>query len=60
MSDLDVMIYVDILLALIIVVILIKSLIDEDKRMAKNIVEILKKYESEAHITETGSDKESS
>ena len=47
MSDLDVMIYVDVSLALIIVVFLIKSLIDEDIRMAKKIIEILKKYESE-------------
>lgn len=47
MSDLDVMIYVDILLALIIAGFLIKSLIDEDIRKAKKIAEILKKYESE-------------
>lgn len=48
MSDLDVMIYVDILLALIVVAFLIKSIIDEDIRKAKEIAEILKKYVSEA------------
>lgn len=48
MSDIDVMLYVDITLALIIVVFLVKSLIDEDIRMAKKISEILKKYENEA------------
>lgn len=45
MSDLDLMIYVDTILALIIVAFLIKSLIDEDIRKAKEIAEILKKYE---------------
>ena len=48
MSDLDLMIYVDITLALIVAVFLIKSLIDEDIGTAKQIIEILKKYESEA------------
>lgn len=48
MSDLDVMLYVDLILAIIIVVFLIESLIDEDIRNAKKIAEILKKYESEA------------
>ena len=47
MSDLDLMIYVDILLALIILAFLIKSRIDENVRMAEKIIEILKKYESE-------------
>ncbi len=45
MSDLDLMIYVDTILALIVVAFLIKSLIDEDIRKAKKISEILKKYE---------------
>ena len=48
MSDLDLMIYVDITLALIVAVFLIKSLIDEDISTAMQIIEILKKYESEA------------
>lgn len=47
MSDLDLMIYVDTILALIVVAFLIKSLIDEDIRKAKKIAEIFKKYESE-------------
>lgn len=47
MSDLDLMLYVDILLALIIVAFLIKSRIDENIRRAEKIIEILKKYESE-------------
>lgn len=60
MSDLDLMIYVDTILAIIIVVLLIKSLIEEDIRIdedickakkidetLKKIDEILKKYESE-------------
>lgn len=45
MNDLDLMIYVDTILALIIVAFLIKSLVDEDIRKAKEIAEILKKYE---------------
>lgn len=47
MSDLDLMIYVDTILALIVVAFLIKSLIDEDIRKAKKISEIFKQYESE-------------
>ena len=47
MSDLDLMIYVDITFALIVAVFLIKSLIDEDIGTANQIIEILKKYESE-------------
>ena len=47
MSDIDVMIYVDIFLALIVVAFLIKSLIDEAISDAEKIVEILKRYESE-------------
>lgn len=47
MSDLDVMIYVDTILALIVVAFLIKSLIDEDISKAKKIAEILKKHGSE-------------
>ena len=48
MSDLDLMIYVDMFLALIVVAFLTKSLIDEDIRKAKKIADILKKYESAA------------
>lgn len=56
MSELDVMIYVDILLALIVVVFLIKSIIDEDMRVANKIAEMLKKYESKAD-EEEGADE---
>lgn len=50
MDELYLMICVDTILALIIAAFLIKSLIDEDIRMAKKIADILKKadiYESE-------------
>lgn len=53
MSDIDVMIYVDTILALIVVAFLIKSLIDEDIRKAKKIAEILKKYEREREKNES-------
>lgn len=66
MSDLDLMIYVDTILAIIIVVLLIKSLIEEDIRIdedickakkidetLKKIAEILKKYESEEENEQT-------
>lgn len=53
MSDLDLMIYVDTILALIVVAFLIKSLIDEDICKAKKIAEIFKQYESEEE-NETG------
>ena len=47
MNELDLMIYVDMLLALIVVAFLIKSRIEENVRTAEKIVKILKKYESE-------------
>ena len=66
MSDLDLMIYVDTILAIIIVALLIKSLIEEDIRIdedickakkidetLKKIAEILKKYESEEENEQT-------
>ena len=48
MNELDLMIYVDMLLALIVVAFLIKSHIEENVRVAKKIVKILEKHESEA------------
>ena len=47
MSNLDLMIYVDTILTLIVVAFLIKSLIDENIREAKEIAEIFKQYETE-------------